>query len=98
MKLSQTVHDIQFPDISVTGDGRVYVTYRQFADVRSNSTTDAIAYNASTDCGASFSAPNVIQTFEPYDPTDLSSGSVVGECGDFGSACDSGYTFMRGGT
>jgi hypothetical protein len=98
MKLSQTVHDIQFPDIAVTGDGHVYVTYRQFADVRSNSNTDAIAYNTSTDCGASFSAPKVVETFEPYDPTDLSSGTVVGECGDAASACDSGYTFMRGGT
>jgi len=98
MKLSQTVHDIQFPDISVTGDGHVYVTYRQFADVRSNQPTDAIAYNASTDCGASFSAPHLVQTFEPYDPTDLSSGTVVGECGDAADACDSGYTFMRGGT
>jgi hypothetical protein len=99
MKLSQTVHDIQFPDISVTGDGHVYVTYRQFADVRSNQPADAIAYNASTDCGASFSAPKVvIQSFEPYDPTDISSGTVVGECGDAPEACDSGYTFMRGGT
>src|SRR6266446_2888326 len=98
MKLSQTVHDIQFPDIAVTGDGHVYVTYRQFADVRSNSTSDAIAYNTSTDCGASFSAPKVVQAFEPYDPTDLSSGTVVGECGDAASVCDSGYTFMRGGT
>jgi hypothetical protein len=99
MKLSQTVHDIQFPDIAVTGDGHVYVTYRQFADVRSNSTTDAIAYNASTDCGATFSAPKVVQTFEPYDPTDLDdSGAVVGECGDFSLHCQSGYTFMRGGT
>jgi hypothetical protein len=104
MKLSQTVHDIQFPDIAVTGDGHVYVTYRQFADVRSNSTTDAIAYNASTDCGASFSAPKIVQQFEPYDPTDIGAltsdapGSVVGECGDAGSACVSGYTFMRGGT
>jgi hypothetical protein len=99
MKLSQTVHDIQFPDISVTGDGHVYVTYRQFADVRSNQPADAIAYNASTDCGASFSAPKVIQAFEPYDPTDLDdSGAVVGECGDFALHCQSGYTFMRGGT
>jgi len=99
MKLSQTVHDIQFPDISVTGDGHVYVTYRQFADVRSNSTTDAIAYNASTDCGASFSQPRQILTFEPYDPTDISvGGGVTGDCGDFASACVSGYTFMRGGT
>src|SRR6266446_6078788 len=99
MKLSQTVHDIQFPDIAVTGDGHVYVTYRQFADVRSNSTTDAIAYNASTDCGASFSQPRQILTFEPYDPIDvLVSGGVTGDCGDFASACVSGYTFMRGGT
>jgi hypothetical protein len=99
MKLSQTVHDIQFPDIAVTGDGHVYVTYRQFADVRSNSKVDAIAYNASTDCGATFSAPRLVQTFEPYDPTDLDdSGAVVGDCGDFASHCQSGYTFMRGGT
>jgi hypothetical protein len=99
MKLSQTVHDIQFPDIAVTGDGHVYVTYRQFADVRSNSVTDAIAYNASTNCGATFSAPRLVRTFEPYDPTDLDdSGAVVGECGDFASHCQSGYTFMRGGT
>src|SRR5205809_1651128 len=99
MKLSQTVHDIQFPDISVTGDGHVYVTYRQFADVRSNQPTDAIAYNASTDCGATFSAPRLVQPFKPYDPTDLDdSGAVVGDCGDFASHCQSGYTFMRGGT
>src|SRR5438093_1721222 len=97
-KLSQTVHDIQFPDISVTGDGHVYVTYREFADVRSNQTTDAIAYNASTNCGATFSPPHVVAMFEPYDPTDISGGDVVGECGDSASACDSGYTFMRGGT
>jgi hypothetical protein len=99
MKLSQTVHDIQFPDISVTGNGHVYVTYRQFADVRSNSTVDAIAYNVSTDCGATFSAPKIVQAFEPYDPTDLDdSGAVAGECGDFSLHCQSGYTFMRGGT
>ena len=99
MKLSQTVHDIQFPDISVTGDGHVYVTYRQFADVHGSSMTDAIAYNASTDCGATFSAPHVVQTFEPYDPTDIGvDGTVFGDCGDAASGCESGYTFMRGGT
>src|SRR5690349_10510884 len=41
MKLSQSVHDIQFPDIAVTGDGHVYVTYRQFADVRGHSSLNA---------------------------------------------------------
>ncbi|TML34472.1 MAG: exo-alpha-sialidase [Actinobacteria bacterium] len=99
MKLSQTVHDIQFPDIAVTGNGHVYVTYRQFADVHSHEPIDAIAYNKSTNCGATFSQPHVVQTFEPYDPTDLDlSGDVVGDCGDFASECQSGYTFMRGGT
>lgn len=93
MKLSQSVHDIQFPDIAVTGDGHVYVTYRQFADVRSNTSTNAIAYNASTDCGATFSAPHLVQAFEPYDPTDIlaadssAPGTITGECGDFPENC-----------
>jgi hypothetical protein len=99
LKISQTVHDIQFPDIAITGNGHVYVTYRQFADVRSHSTVDAVVYNRSTNCGASFTAPRVIQPFEPYDPTDLyDSGDLAGFCGDFAFHCLSGYTFMRGGT
>jgi hypothetical protein len=104
MKISQTVHDIQFPDISITGDGSVFVTYRQFADVRSHQSQNAIAYDVSRDCGATFSAPRLITGFEPYDPTDIgaagtsAAGDVVGQCGDFDSACASGYTFIRGGT
>jgi hypothetical protein len=104
LKISQTVHDIQFPDIAVTGDGSVFVTYRQFADVRSHQMQDAIAYNVSRDCGRSFSAPELITGFEPYDPIDIgaagtsSAGEAVGFCGDFDFACASGYTFARGGT
>src|SRR3954470_9368135 len=30
MKLSASIHDVQFPDISVTHNGHVYVTFRQF--------------------------------------------------------------------
>src|SRR5436305_8211979 len=41
----------------------------------------------------------LVQTIEPYDPTDISvGGGVAGDCGDFASACVSGYTFMRGGS
>jgi hypothetical protein len=99
MKISQTVHDIQFPDISVTGDGHVYITYREFADVRSNQKSDGIAYNRSSNCGRTFGSAHRILSFEPYDPTDLDlSGSVAGDCGDAASECQSGYTFMRGGT
>jgi hypothetical protein len=72
MKLSQTVHDIQFPDISVTGNGHVYVTFREFQSVRSHQSQDAIWYVTSTNCGASFSSPSMITTFEPYDAVDIS--------------------------
>jgi hypothetical protein len=104
LKISQTVHDIQFPDIAVTGDGSVFVTYRQFADVRSHQMQDAVIYNVSRDCGRSFSAPRQITGFEPYDPIDIgaagtsNAGEAVGFCGDFDFACASGYTFARGGT
>jgi len=99
MKLSQTVHDIQFPDISVTGNGHVYLTYRQFADVRSSQPTDAVMYQKSTDCAGSFSQPTQITAFEPYDATDiLDTGGLAGSCGDFGSHCQSGYTFFRRST
>ena len=99
MKLSQTVHDIQFPDISVTANGHVYVTYRQFADIRSSQATDAVMYQKSTDCGGSFSQPTQIAAFEPYDAADiLDTGGLAGSCGDFGSHCQSGYTFFRRST
>src|SRR5438067_2885487 len=99
MKLSQTVHDIQFPDISVTANGHVYVTYRQFADIRSSQATDAVMYQKSTDCGGSFSQPTQIAAFEPYDAADiLDTGGLAGSCGDFGSHCQSGYTLFRRST
>jgi hypothetical protein len=96
VKITQTVHDIQFPDISVTGNGHVYITYRRFADVRSHEARDAVMYNASTDCGATFSAPRLVTAFEPYDATDLdSAGGLSGDCGDDPFDCQSGYTFFR---
>src|SRR5712692_4749449 len=67
LKISQTVHDIQFPDIAITHNGHVYVTYREWADVRAHRFVDGIAYNKSTDCGQSFSSAHRLVTFEPYD-------------------------------
>jgi hypothetical protein len=78
MKISQRVHDIQFPDIAITGDGSVFVTYRQFADVRSHQASDAVAYNVSRNCGRTFSAARIITGFEPYDPTDIAAPLPVG--------------------
>jgi hypothetical protein len=98
LKVTQSVHDIQIGDISVTGNGHVYVTFRQFADVRSHQSADAVMYARSTDCGQTFSAPHLVTTFEPYDMTDVPSAGgnqPALSCGDFASECESGYTFFR---
>ena len=47
--------DLQFPDISVTHNGHVYVTFRSIA--ASGQSTDAIYIVKSTNCGRTFSAP-----------------------------------------
>jgi hypothetical protein len=69
--LTQSVSNVQDPDISVTGNGHVYVTYRQFASKQSHA-VDSIQYVKSTDCGQTFSKPQTILTFEPYDAQDVS--------------------------
>ena len=50
MKLTPSIHDVQFPDISVTGNGHVYVTFRQFDD--GGKDPNAVMIAKSTDCGA----------------------------------------------
>ncbi|MEP6651462.1 MAG: sialidase family protein [Lapillicoccus sp.] len=93
-KISASIHDVQFPDISVTSNGNVYVTYRQFSGPGQQ--TDAVVITRSTDCGATFSKPKVLQRFTPYDAQDvLTTGGRARDCGDFDSACQSGYTFFR---
>jgi hypothetical protein len=98
-KVSQSIHDIQFPDIAVTGNGHVYVTFRQFRSVLGGERFDGIFYVKSTNCGRTFSRPRLITKFEPYDATDLyDDGSLAGDCGDLDSHCQSGYTFFRRST
>ncbi len=117
IKLNSSIPDVQFPDIAVTGNGHVYVTFRQFASPRGH-TPDALVYARSVDCGRTFSPARVITTFTPYDAVDVASpspqpiitgiddpageddtplaaGSNARDCGDFASACQSGYTFFR---
>ena len=72
MKLTQTIHDIQNPDIAVTGNGDVYVVFREFQSVRSHQSENAVWYLKSTDCGATFGKPVMVTTFEPYDAVDIS--------------------------
>jgi hypothetical protein len=73
--LTQVAQDVQFPDISVTANGHVYVTFRQFA--RPNGQADAIDIVKSTDCGATFGRARTIQAFTPYDARDASDPQPV---------------------
>jgi hypothetical protein len=93
--------EIQFADIAVTGNGHVYVTFRQIAEAKRN-VSDAVLITKSTDCGKTFSKPQTVTTFTPYDaedvpdpvaPTAPSSGredSFLDESGAASSARDCG--------
>jgi hypothetical protein len=62
--------EIQFPDIAVTGNGHVYVTFRRISGAKKN-VTDAVLITKSTDCGKTFSPPQTVRTFTPYDASDV---------------------------
>ena len=97
MKLTASVHDVQFPDISITANGHVYITYRQFESGRQK---DAVNIVKSTNCGATFSPSRTIETFTPMGLIDAQvGGGDARDCGDgVGTACESGYTFFRADT
>src|SRR5881227_772720 len=75
MRLESSLKSLQFPDISVTNNGHVYVTFRSFSSV--GPSTDAIYIVKSTDCGKTFSPPAQITTFIPNDPRDVSAPQPV---------------------
>jgi hypothetical protein len=70
MKLTNPIPSVQFPDISVTGNGHVYVTFRSFTAVGRSS--DAIYIVKSTDCGKTFGPPVKVASFIPSDAQDES--------------------------
>jgi hypothetical protein len=67
--LTPVAQDVQFPDISVTANGHVYVTFRQFE--RKNGQAPAVDITKSTDCGGTFGPAKVLQGFTPYDASDV---------------------------
>ena len=90
--LTQSVNDVQVPEITVTGNGHVYTTW--IAEVgNQQARTDAVQYARSTSCGARFSAPRDVVRFEGYAHQDGGNR----DCGDAPS-CPSGYTFFRADT
>jgi hypothetical protein len=61
--------DLQFPDISVTGNGNVYETFRSFSS--HGQSTDAIYIAKSTDCGQTFGPATQVTTFVRSDAADV---------------------------
>jgi hypothetical protein len=76
MKVSQTISDVQFPDIAITSNDDVYVVFRSFASGRGPE-GDSIYYVKSTDCGATFSPPHLLQNFIRNDAVDVSEPEPV---------------------
>jgi hypothetical protein len=69
-KLSESIQLLQNPDIAITGNGHVYVT---FGEVReTGKPINAVVYAKSSDCGRTFSPPVTLQTFLRYRPLDVS--------------------------
>ncbi|MFL5642124.1 MAG: sialidase family protein [Chloroflexota bacterium] len=75
--LSQVAQDVQFPDISVTANGHVYVTFRQ--SERKNGQPNAVDITKSTNCGATFGPAKVLQEFTPYDASDVADPEATPE-------------------
>src|SRR4051812_25143757 len=74
MKLSASIHDVQFPDISVTHNGHVYVTFRQFGDKQN---PNAVMVVKSTNCGRTFAPPVLITPFDENDAQDVSAPEAM---------------------
>jgi hypothetical protein len=68
MKVSASIQNVQFPDISVTGNGHVYITFRQFGAGKDQ---DAVMIVKSTDCGQTFAPPVLITPFTASDAQDV---------------------------
>jgi hypothetical protein len=75
LRLEQALKSLQFPDISVTHNGHVYVTFRTFTT--SGQSTDSVYIAKSTNCGKTFSPARLITTFIPNDAQDQSSPQPV---------------------
>jgi hypothetical protein len=112
--LTSNVSNVQDPEITVTANGHVYVSFDQGA-TNANQLT-GIGLAKSVNCGKTFAKPVLVTSYieagavdvatpapvpapsAPDDPPsaeDEAAGPSASDCGDFDSACQSGYTFFR---
>jgi hypothetical protein len=73
--ITTSITNMQDPDISVTGNGHVYVTFNE-GETKSGQPS-AVVIAKSTDCGQTFSKPQVVTTFIPYTPLDVSAPQPI---------------------
>ena len=69
------VQGVQNPDIAITGNGHVYLVFREFRSF--GASTDSIDYVKSTDCGKTYGPPQVITAFTRYRPIDTADPEPV---------------------
>jgi hypothetical protein len=67
-KLTTNVRSVQDPDIAVTGNGHIYITFHQIA---TNNEPEAVGYVKSIDCGKTFSPPLIVTSFVPSSAIDV---------------------------
>ena len=75
VKISEPVHSVQDPEISITGDGHVFVTFRQFdGPGQSGSFVDI---TQSTDGGQTFGPVQQVQQFVASDAADQPAPTAI---------------------
>jgi hypothetical protein len=67
---AEGVQGVQNPDIAVTGNGHVYLVFREFRSF--GAATASVDYVKSTSCGRTFGAPHRVVDFTQYRPLDAS--------------------------
>ena len=67
--ITTSVKNVQDPDISVTGNGHVYVTFDEGST--NSGQTEGIGVAKSIDCGATFGQTNVLTTYTGYAAQDV---------------------------
>lgn len=93
MKLTPNVGNVQDPEISITGNGHVYVTFDSGTLQNGQQAGNWIV--ESTDGGQTFSRPKQLVKYVPWEETDIDvNGNAERDCGD-DPPCQSGYTFFR---
>ena len=75
MDLTPNIRNVQDPEIAVTGNGNVYVTFGM--DATTNGQPTAVAIARSTDCGRSFAKPVIVTQVNGYQALDISAPEPI---------------------